>query len=195
MLSLRSLRPADELRRKMRTKISILELVFAYLYSGRKKEAWAALNEMWPSGDVDRIRNAISDLHDRGILKDLGYWRRAASRKSHAKIYDAIINSPVVTNLNPYGGAPDPSQTEAPIIQPKSILLRRPPISPDGTFPSANETIELLVDAAGKVRSAKVLKATDIPLVQASSGWHFIPAFHDGLPVACRFRLAVWTLR
>jgi hypothetical protein len=101
----------------------------------------------------------------------------------------------VVTNLNPYGGAPDPSQTEPTVLQPKSILLRRPPTSADGVFPSENETIELVVDAAGKVRSAKILKATDNPLVQASSGWHFIPAFHDGLPVACRFHLSVWALK
>jgi hypothetical protein len=194
-LSFSSLASGAKLHRQMRTKITVLEIVWAYIYSGRDKEAWIALDDLWPSQDVGRIRTAISDLYSRGILHNLEHSHRASSRKGRAKIYDTINSSPVVTNLNPYGGAPDPSQTEPTVLQPKSILLRRPPTSADGVFPSENETIELVVDAAGKVRSAKILKATDNPLVQASSGWHFIPAFHDGLPVACRFRLSVWALK
>jgi hypothetical protein len=194
-LSLITAGSGEKLHRQMRTKISVLELVWSYLYSGREQQAWSALGEMWPSEDVSRIRSAISDLHNRGILHKTEHSPRASSRKNHAKIYDAVINSPVVSNLNPYGGAPDPSQTEPPVIQPRSILLRRPPASPDGLIPPDNETIELVVDAAGKVRSAKIVKGSDNPLVKASSGWHFIPAFHDGVPVACRFRLSIWTLK
>jgi hypothetical protein len=33
-----------------------------------------------------------------------------------------------------------------------------------------------------------------ILLAEAALGWHFIPAFRDGRPVACRFRLRVWPL-
>jgi hypothetical protein len=55
--------------------------------------------------------------------------------------------------------------------------------------------VELVVDAAGKVRSAKVIKATDVPLIQATAVWHFIPAFRDGTPVACRIRLSIWALK
>jgi hypothetical protein len=194
-LSLKVLLPAEELHREMRTKISILEIVWAYVYSGREKEAWSVLNEMWPAEDTGRIRRAISDVHNRGILHNLERSRGTLSRRKHAKINDAVANSAVVSSFNPYGGAPDPSQTEPPLVQPKSILLRRPPPSPDGSLPSANETIELVVDAAGKVRSAKVVNGIDQALVQASSGWHFIPGLRDGLPVACRFRLSVWALK
>jgi hypothetical protein len=109
------------------------------------------------------------------------------------RIYDAVSTSTVV-GYNSEGGAPDSSQFEPPLIQPKSILLRRPPPSPDEPFPSANEVVELVVDAAGKVRSAKVIHGTDKPLIEASAGWQFIPAFRDGRPVACRFRLSLWTL-
>ena len=196
-LSFKSPGSNANLHRLIRTKISVLEVIWAYLYSGREEQAWSALDELWPSQDVTRVRSAISDVHSRGILHGV---ERSSSHKGHAHghvhIYDAVDNSPTVTNLNPYGGAPNPSQAEPPVTQPKSILLRRPTPPPDGgSVPSENEIMELVVDAAGKVRSAQVLKATDAPLVRAASGWHFIPAFHSGSPVACRFRLNVWTLR
>jgi hypothetical protein len=139
----------------------------------------------------------ISNVHQTGILRNVDRSRRSSSRKGHEKIYDAT-DTAVVTTYNPYnhnGGAPDSSESESPVVQPKSILLRRPPPSPDGVVPSANEQIELVVDAAGKVHSAKVLNGVDEPLVLASAGWHFIPAFRDGRPVACRFRLSIWALK
>lgn len=55
--------------------------------------------------------------------------------------------------------------------------------------------MELIVDAAGKVRSAKLLSGRDTRWIQASAAWHFIPALRDGSPVACRFRLSVWDLK
>lgn len=194
-LSAITLQSGEELHRLARTKISVLEIVWAYLYSGREQEAWSALNEMWPAQDLERIRTSVSNVHQSGILHNIDRSRRSSSRKGHEKIYDAIDTSVVVSTYNLNGGPPDPSQAESPIVQPKSILLRRPPPSPDGNLPSANETIELVVDAAGKVRSAKVLNGVDEPLLQASTGWQFIPAFRDGRPVACRFRLSIWTLK
>jgi hypothetical protein len=184
-----------EFHRLARTKISVLEIVWAYLYSGREREAWSALNEMWPARDLERIRISVWNVHQSGILHNIDRSRRSSSRKGYGTIYDAIDTSVVVSTYNPNRGAPDPSRAESPIVQPKSILLRRPPPSPDGNLPSANETIELVVDAAGKVRSAKVLNGVDQLLVQASAGWQFIPAFRDGRPVACRFRLGIWTLK
>lgn len=186
-----------ELHRLARTRISVLEIVWAYLYSGREQEAWSALNEMWPARDLERIRTSISNVHQSGILRNIDHSRRSSSRRGHEKIYDATDTAVVTTyNLyNPNGGAPDTSQSEPPIVQPKSILLRRPPPSPNGNLPPADETIELVVDAAGKVHSAKILNGVDEPLVQASAGWQFIPASRDGRPVACRFRLSIWALK
>ncbi|MFY9561178.1 MAG: hypothetical protein WAQ52_13165 [Terriglobales bacterium] len=40
-------------------KIQALEVVWAYLYSGRERDAWQSLTEMWPAGDVERIRGEI----------------------------------------------------------------------------------------------------------------------------------------
>ena len=193
-LSVTSRRSGEDLHRLVRTKISVLEIVWAYLYSGREHEAWSALEEMWPPGDLKRIRAAISTVRQRGLLRNLDHPGRPPRRGHQVKIYDAVSAS-TVAGYSPFGGAPDSSQFEPPLIQPKSILLRRPPLSADGIFPSANETIELVVDAAGKVRSAKIINGTDNPLVEASAGWQFIPAFRNGSPVACRFRLSVWALK
>jgi hypothetical protein len=193
-LSGASLRPGEDLHRLIRTKISVLEIVWAFLYSGREHEAWSALEEMWPPADLERIRAAISTVHQSGILHNLDHSRRSPQRADKVRIYDAVSPSTVV-GYNSEGGAPDSSEFEPPLIQPKSILLRRPPPSPGEPFPSANEMVELVVDAAGKVRSAKVLNGVDEPLIEASAGWQFIPAFRDGRPVACRFRLSLWTLK
>jgi hypothetical protein len=51
--------------------------------------------------------------------------------------------------------------------------------------------LELVVDVAGKVHSAKVINGVDKPLIEATAGWQFIPAFRDGRPIACRFRLSL----
>jgi hypothetical protein len=75
-LSATTLRPGEELHRLIRTKIGVLEIVWAYLYSAREREAWSALEEMWPSADLERIRAAISTVHQRGILHNLDHSRR-----------------------------------------------------------------------------------------------------------------------
>jgi hypothetical protein len=194
-LSAITLRSGEESHRLARTKISVLEIVWAYLYSGREQEAWSALNEMWPARDLERIRTSVSNVHQSGILHNVDRSQGTSSRKGSGKIYDAIDTSVVARSYDPNGGPPDTSPAQSPVVQPKSILLRRPPPSPDGNLPSVKETIELVVDAAGKVHSAKVFNGVDEPLVQASAGWQFIPAFRDGRPVACRFRLEIWTLK
>jgi hypothetical protein len=194
-LSPNSLRSGQELHRLIRTKIAVLEIVWAYLYSGREQQAWSVLSEMWPSQDLQRIRSAMSTLEQRGILRNIERSGRQPRRGYQAKIYDAVNTASVITVYDPSQGAPGPSQAQPTIVQPKSILLRRPPPSPDGSLPSADEAIELVVDAAGKVHSAEVIHGTDESLIKASAGWQFIPAFRDGSPVACRFRLRLWTLK
>jgi outer membrane biosynthesis protein TonB len=54
--------------------------------------------------------------------------------------------------------------------------------------------VDLVIDSAGKVRSAEPagkVKWVDAELINAASGWKFVPAFKDGRPVACRLRLTV----
>jgi hypothetical protein len=197
VLSLEISGTSVDLHPLIRTKIKVLEIVWAYLYSGRDAEAWSALQQMWPSRDFHRIQMKISEVRQRGILHGVD---REAGRPKHnhrVHIYDATGNSEAAGGnaVNPDGGAPAPMREEAFVVQPKSILLRRPPPSELEDFHASGAALELVVDAAGKVHSAKLLSGADPSWIQASDGWHFIPAFRDGSPVACRFRISVWDLK
>jgi hypothetical protein len=61
----------SRLHRLRVVKIQILEIVWAYLYSGREQEAWRNLAEMWPAGDVERIRLAVTNARESGILAQI----------------------------------------------------------------------------------------------------------------------------
>jgi hypothetical protein len=50
---------------------AILTIVVEYLYSGREKQAWQALEDMWPPMDRERIKQAIQNARARGILSQL----------------------------------------------------------------------------------------------------------------------------
>lgn len=180
-----------------RTKIKVLEIVWAYLYSGREAEAWSALQDMWPANDFNRIRMKITDARQRGILRNINRAQTRSKHKHEVHIYDVTGGSGAVSRnvLNPGGGAPDGADQESGVVQPKSIFLRRPPPDAVEQLRATDAVMELLVDAAGKVHSARMLNGADKRWIQASAGWHFIPARREGSPVACRFRLSVWDLK
>jgi hypothetical protein len=174
---------AEQLHRLRTTKIKVLEIVWAYLYSGREQEAWHSLAEMWPAADVDRIRAALVNGRARGIHSQADGTSTAVarSRKKRAQIFDAVNKS-----------GPD-RQLE--VIPPSPILLRRPPapeIPEQG--PASEVFLDLVIDSAGKVRSAEPaakVKGVDPDLINAALSWKFIPAFKDKMPVASRLRLGV----
>jgi hypothetical protein len=58
---------AEQLHRLRGVKTKILEIVWAYLYSGREVEAWCSLAEMWTTAHRTRIQTAILNARDRGI--------------------------------------------------------------------------------------------------------------------------------
>jgi hypothetical protein len=200
-LTLATIHSAARLQRLLRVKTRVLEIVWCYLYSDREPEAWQALDAMWPGADKERIHSLLATLRTRGILAQTdGAERKKGSwpLKVHAEIYD--ITNPDKGTTNELGSsislAPSTRPKEAAVIEPKSIRLRRPP-EPQGSQAQldANELLELVVDAAGKVHSARVVAGNDPSLLAATKGWQFIPAFRDGEPVACRFRLRVWDLQ
>ncbi len=139
---------------------------------------------MWPSRDFNRIRTKISAARQRGILHGINRETGKPKHKRRAHIYDATGSSDAVSwsAFNPDGGAPDTTEQESVVVQPKSILLRRPPPSEVEDFHASDAPMELVVDAAGKVRSAKLLTGADPRWIQASAGWHFIPAFLERTP-------------
>ena len=52
--------------------------------------------------------------------------------------------------------------------------------------------LDLVIDAAGKVRTAKPIGKVDKDMLDAIAGWKFIPTFKNGHAVACRAHLAVY---
>jgi len=169
---------ADRLHRLRQVKIKVLEIVWDYLYGGRETQAWTSLAEMWPDSDATRIRAAIVDARAHGVLAQVT-GVSAAKRGKRVRIFDAITPSS--------GGKPE-------VTPPEPILLMRPPPETSSQVSSPSELlVELTIDSAGKVRSAEPTGSVkkDSALLEATTGWKFIPALNAGRAVASRTRLAV----
>jgi hypothetical protein len=173
---------AERLHRMRVVKTKVLEIVWAYLYSGREPDAWRSLAAMWPPSDVDRIRAAILKTQALGIVSQA--HRSAADlrpgKRKQARIYDARSPSGPGRNLE--------------VIPPKSILLEFPPEPDASAQGGAQKLLDLVIDAAGKVRSAEgagASKQITQAQIAAAATWKFIPAFKDGHAVASRTRISV----
>ena len=176
-----------------RTKMRVLEIVWAYLYSGREREAWESLAEMWPAADFERIRAALLNARDHGIRSQLdGIAIPVASgHERHAKIFDGTVMVAATPGLTPKGVKPKPE-----ITPPRAILMERPPPMTDLEIMLAQSESELklVIDSAGKVRSVEVVgnvQAIDEGLIKSTSNWKFIPAYNGSEPVASQIFLGV----
>jgi hypothetical protein len=185
--------PASQLVRLRSVKVKVLEIVWSYLYSGREQEAWRSLVEMWPTGDIDRIRAAISNARAHGILSQVDGVSTPvrAGRENHAKIFDGTI----VVSATP-GLAPKGVQLKPEITPPRAILMERPPpvTAVEIELAQSESSLKLVIDSAGKVRSVEVLgnvQAVDEGLLRSTSNWKFIPAFSGGQAVASQIFLGV----
>jgi hypothetical protein len=172
---------AERMHRLRSVKIKVLEVVWAYLYCGREEDAWKALADMWPVADVQRVRVALVLARSRGIRAQVdGVSSAVPPRNKHTPIFDAASKA---------------EHGLSQLIPPQPILLRRPPPSAaDQGLASSEMFLDLLIDSAGKVRSAESAgstKSVDADLMNAAMEWKFIPAFRDGRSVACKLRIAV----
>ena len=177
--------PVNEMHELINTKIKVLEIVWAYLYSGREQEAWSTLTAMWPASDVDRIRASIQKVRADGMRSQLdGVALRPSGLhpKKHAMIFEAELDY----DKNDSGKMFEVDSA------PQEILLRRPPPPSAARASFKTETVlYLVVDAAGKVQKAQPAGQADKDLLAATAGWKFIPAFKDGRPVASHMRYGV----
>jgi hypothetical protein len=197
-----------------KTKVKVLEIVWAYLYSGRPRLAWAELNRDWPPADVARIQAEIVAARANGIDAQVTemasaklppkwtntsfiseYVREHAPQSSpqvptmFGAAYSNIVERASSNDVSLQGAAAD--------VAPKAIVVWRPAPS-TGEVPQAErwETIMLTIDEAGKVHAAKMVDpSADPELVKAAMHWRFIPAFRDGKPVAYQLKFQVTPYR
>lgn len=202
-----TLAPADfssreELRQNdylLGIKFKVLEIVWSYMYSGREQEAWHALSDMWPAADVDRIRAAILQARDRGIRAQVDGASAAVAtgRKEHVEIFDGIRpqggGPPTVISIGRrrmFDGMGNAEARKPDLVLPMPIQLW----SPVSMVSSEEVLLDVVIDSAGKVRSAGLVdnpKEADAHLMDTTGEWKFIPAFKDGRPVASRVRISV----
>ena len=172
---------ADRLHHLRVVKIRVLEIVWAYLYSGREQDAWRALGEMWPPADVDRIRAALLNARAHGIggQADGTSADHPEGKKKRLHIFEAAGGPGRRLEVNP----------------PRAILLELPTASVIQQFGSQPQLLlDLVIDAAGKVRAVEPTEkasVVDRDRIKMAMTWKFIPAFKDGRAVASHMRIAV----
>ena len=202
-----------ELHEILRTKIAVLEIVWAYLYSGREQQAWNALAKMWPPADITRIRDAIENARTHGILREVDEVSNpdlTVRWKRHAMIFTApdepnknldafgntissAIQKAVITNADEV--AEDPGSRAG--SRPEAIYLDvQVRDKSQLEVPHSEILLNLVIDAAGKVQSANLVNKADRGpigdnVISSSASWNFIPAFSAGRPVACRIQMGV----
>lgn len=191
-----------ELHNLMTAKIGILEIVFAYFYSGREDQAWQTLHELWPTADFERIRAAIRAARARSMLSQVDGVDAAGGSRSKHNI--AVFQAPpektksshepspppmpsalgIEQNITPYSDGPQTGMADTP---PEQIHLYMRSEAEDGDGPLDHRLmVHLLIDDAGKVRSIQFNGPADQRIREASADWKFVPAFKFGHPVACR---------
>jgi hypothetical protein len=186
----------ENLHHLLRTKIKVLEIVWAYLYCGREQQAWDNLAQMWPAADLSRIRSAIEDARARGILRQVDEVEKPGPhprKRRHAMVYDMTTQVRGGREEDAFGDA------NAFIKNVKPIPIYLGIQFPKGEIPAISQSrlyLDLVIDEAGKVRSAKLANQSDAgpvgdTLIHASANWNFIPGFRDGRIVASRIELGV----
>jgi hypothetical protein len=181
--------------RLARTKERVAQIVWAYLYSGREEQAWNALEQMWPPADRDRIRAAIVSARNRGIRAQIDGTSAISSSGSQrrAEIADArTVRAAPAPEMKMAGRTPEDKTLN--LVRPVPIWVGRfvAQGEPEQALADSGVLVDLVIDAAGKVRAAESDDpAFDQSLKNSTAEWKFIPAFRDGRAIASRIYLIV----
>ncbi len=188
------------------TKIHVLEIVWAYLYSGRDEKAWNTLRQMWPAEDFDRIRSAIDHARTNGIriqVQETTPPPLPSQKKKHARVYDLQLQTKMnatLTKSTPSSSMSQPSEVTSSsfpgVTMPEIMSVDIPAPDAEHPFPRDGVLMDLTIDAAGKVYEAKIVKAEDHgpigdALMSASAHWKFVPAMEHGKAMASHIFLTV----
>jgi hypothetical protein len=193
----------DQWRKLRATKVQVLEIVWAYLYSGRESQAWKALQLMWPAADVPRIQGLIVKARSAGIATQIDGVSKPIASRTKPKVFDDPPTTPstkitqIDTSVQPKHAQIFPKEEVTPAAP---IYMWRPqPADPNGSVvPDQDEWVDLIIDSAGKVRSVKWTNRgipPDQVLMAYAFTWKFIPALRHGHSVASELRFAVFLKR
>jgi hypothetical protein len=180
------LRQSEKLER---TKARVLQIIRSYLYSGRGQEAWDSLAELWPPADLDRIRAAILTARARGIRAQVDSLSTKVSSgaERRTEIVDARTLRTGLPGIKFAGERVEEKRSE--IVLPAPIWIGRQVQEgqPEDTRADSEVLLELVIDSAGKVRSAESDNPSfDSSLKSATARWKFVPTLRAGRAVASR---------
>jgi outer membrane biosynthesis protein TonB len=178
-----------------RTKARVVQIVWAYLYSGREEQASRALDQMWPAADRERIRAAIVSARNRGIRGQIDGTSTvvASGAEKHSEIVDARTARSTPAPEMKMAGRSAEEKTQN-LVRPVPIWIGRLAAQGEAerALAESGVLVDLVIDAAGKVRAAESDDpAFDQSLKNSTAEWKFIPAFRDGRAVASHIYLIV----
>lgn len=195
----------DEWRRLRAVKVAVMEIVWAYLYSGREKEAWKTLHAMWPQADEPRVQAALSRARANGIGTQIDGVSSLAPKKKPGQVFDDPANTQqgmtaaIMQTGTRMEAMTAPAIDKSGVKEARPIQMWRPmPTDLDQVVSGQEVWLDLLIDSAGKVRSAKWTEKKvppDEELLEYALAWKFIPAHRHGKSVASRMRFAVFPKR
>ena len=171
-----SIKEIEKFTRLQKVKIQVLEIAWAYLYSGREQAAWTSLTKMWPEADLERVKSVIVRARKNGILAQVDGQSAEEKKHKKAKVFPA-------------------SQVQRPV----AIRMWTPQIASgmNDRLSKSDITLVLVIDSAGKVRTARIentkiaLSDEGRELLHIVQQWKFIPAIKVGHPVACQMETTV----
>jgi hypothetical protein len=183
---------AEQIHRLREIKVKVLEIVWSYLYSGREQEAWRSLSDMWPTSDADRIRDVLVKARAAGMHTQLdGISTAIPVKRKTVRLFTPTSSSRELQQqiFSQHPTQVNEAEEPDPILAAVPILVRSFPTVgiADQALPRGEMTVTLVIDSAGKVRSAAPIGNTswkNIDLMSALSEWKFIPAFKGHRAVA-----------
>jgi hypothetical protein len=166
---------------------------------------------MWPAADLERVRALITKTRATGIASEVDGTSSpdlSLRKVKHVRVVNLTMVETTVdmqsvsrSSLSEVHTSTSASTSRSPVPEnaelPVAISLSYPPPSDTDHVLSRNGLlVDLVIDAAGKVSSAKLLRKEDSgpggdSLLAASAHWKFIPAMEYGQPVASHIRLIV----
>jgi hypothetical protein len=194
----------DEWRKLRSIRVQVLEIVWAYFYSGRETEAWKELDAMWPAEDAARMQASLRKARAGGILTQIDGISSLPPAKKRSQVFDDPvetqhgISAAIIEMGTHIESRPAPVFDRSEVKEAQPIQMWRPMPADLNKVVAGEEWLDLLIDSAGKVRLVKWTERKTPPdeeLLSYALAWKFIPAHRHGKSVASRLRFAVFPKR